>query len=400
MYSGAAIRYKRYAPGLRARGVDMRVVSGAWPDGDRAADESLFEVLTGDYGRFVDEVSVDGIPVSRVLLPARSNRRLMTTTFDRALLRLCRRPGSRPDVAQVISLVPWSIPWLWRIRQLGVPLVHAWTQMDNPALGPMRRRFKRMAYRFVDCVIVQSTVMRDALRERGVEARIEVIPNGVDVRHFRPAEEPADTKAVRRRLEIEPGAEMIACIGGVLNRRKGVDVLSRAWRHIASQCPRAHLVLIGPEFNELRPKEPQREFLREVRRNLRESGAMDRVRFTGRVDDMAPYLQAADLFVFPSRREGMPNAVAEAFACGTPTVLTPFDGLPREFGRPGRHYVLTERTPETVASSVCALLANGERRRSLGRAARRWVEENLDVEESLDRYAALYHEIAKRGATT
>ena len=54
----------------------------------------------------------------------------------------------------------------------------------------------------------------------------------------------------------------------------------------------------------------------------KESGAKhegdERIRFTGHVDDVLPYLHAADFFVLASRSEGMPNAALEALACNLP----------------------------------------------------------------------------------
>src|SRR5690606_20193071 len=106
----------------------------------------------------------------------------------------------------------------------------------------------------------------------------------------------------------------------------------------------------------------------------------------------------ADVFVFPSRREGMPNTVLEALGCGVPSVLTPFIGLPEEFGRPGTEYLLSERTAEGLATAVTRILESPALRDELSAAGRRWVEESLGVETSLDRYAALYRELARKAA--
>ncbi|MDP2480423.1 MAG: glycosyltransferase, partial [Candidatus Palauibacterales bacterium] len=89
-------------------------------------------------------------------------------------------------------------------------------------------------------------------------------------------------------------------------------------------------------------------------------------------------------------------AVPEAFGCGLASVMTPFEGLPQEFGRPGREYVLSPRTPEDLSGSVVALLESPERRGELGASARAWVEANLGVDRSLDRYADLYRELTER----
>ena len=95
----------------------------------------------------------------------------------------------------------------------------------------------------------------------------------------------------------------------------------------------------------------------------------------------------------------MPNVVPEAMACGIPVVMTPFIGLPDEFGTPGQHYVLTSWDTTRLSVDIQGLLGDRNRRRLLSEEARKWVELNFDVNHSLDKYASLYHELAlkKRG---
>lgn len=397
VYSGPAVRFKRYAPGLRARGVDMRVVSGAWHDEDDRGQggRTILDLLRGDYGHFVETLEVDGIPVHRVFLPS-VNGKLPLIAYDRALARYCGT-GASPDVLQLQDVVPWSLPWLWNLRRQGTPLVYVRTMMTNRSLASWKRRFSQLGYRFLDCIVTSSEVMRQDLRDAGVDARIEVIPNGVDLDRFAPVESGTVRRELRQKLRLDSERELIVFVGGFLSPRKGIDILAEAWAQIAPCRPNARLVLVGPELNDLRPEGPQKAFLEQVRQTLESSGAMDRVTFTGGVDNVEEYLQVADVFVFPSRREGMPNVVPEAFACGTPSVVTPFDGLPEEFGRPGREYLLVERTADALASTMDELLDDPERRRFLARSARRWVEQRLDVEDSLDRYADLYRELADQG---
>ena len=126
------------------------------------------------------------------------------------------------------------------------------------------------------------------------------------------------------------------------------------------------------------------------------AAAPERIHFAGSVGDVERYLRAADLFALPSQREGFPNSVLEAMATGLPVVVTPFVGFSERIGRPGRELLQTERSPAALAEALSALLIDRERRGALGSAARDWVETRLGVEHSLDRYAALYHELARR----
>jgi glycosyltransferase involved in cell wall biosynthesis len=394
VYAGPAIRFKRYAPDLRKRGVDLRVFSGDFETVPVAGERPL------EHGELLAPDAVDGIPVQRVhLSKGGSKRRLFT--FYRELARHCAEGPGRPDVVQLLTVSTWASLWFRRLRRMGIPLVYTATMMPTSELPWYKRRFDRISTRWLDCIVVSTGVMRDAMGGDRSRVRLEVIPNGLDLERFRLLCDEEERCGVRRRLELDADAELVVFVGGFLNRRKGIDVLAEAWGHIASARPRARLVLVGMHVNELRPAGPQNAFLEGVRRSLAEAaGGLDRVTFTGPVDNVEEYLQVADVFVFPSRREGMPNVVPEAFGCGAASVLTPFEGLPEEFGRPGEHYVLSPRTPTDLAGAVTVLLASPDRRAALSRSARRWVEDNLDVARSLDRYADLYRELAERTGTT
>ncbi|GER80059.1 glycosyltransferase family 1 protein [Candidatus Denitrolinea symbiosum] len=119
----------------------------------------------------------------------------------------------------------------------------------------------------------------------------------------------------------------------------------------------------------------------------------ERIKFTGEVENVEDYLCIADVFVLPSRLEGFANVVAEAMASGLPCILTPYQGLPEEFGNPGQEYILGSYDPDDLAESIVLLLENQSKRDVIGRAARNWVEKNLDVEKSIDSFELLYRRL-------
>jgi glycosyltransferase involved in cell wall biosynthesis len=393
-YAGPAERFKRYAPGLRGLGIQLSVFSGLWDDAAGLGDGAA------GHDRNAPLHVVDGIPIHGMPLSSGASERSIGA-HALGLARFCRRNLETVGLVQLLNLSPWSIPGLIRLRRAGIPIVFTHTMLAPPPvtlLQRMQRRYARLPYRFLDCVVASSGVMRDALRSAGVRGRIEVIPNGVDLDRFRPLPE-QERPALRQRLGLDPESEVILFLGGFLSERKGVDVLAAAWRLIARTRPRAHLIMVGPHIDVVRAQESRKAFVRGVKESLAESGAEDRVQLTGKVDNVEAYLQAADVFVFPSRREGMPNVVAEAFAAGAPTVMTPFIGLPEEFGRPGTEYLLVDRTPAALATAISELLDDPGRRAELARAARQWVEDELALERSLQLYATLYRELAQPGAT-
>jgi glycosyltransferase involved in cell wall biosynthesis len=232
--------------------------------------------------------------------------------------------------------------------------------------------------------------MLDELRECRVTTPIRVVPNGVDTRRFSPAADADGKETMRRQLGVGLTDPIVLFVGPI-NSRKGVDLLLRAWSPLAAAYPRLQLVVVGPGLERDDPNEA--DFRREIKNLAASSRASERIHFTGLVENVEDYMSAADILVFTSRREGMPNVIPEAMAAGLPVVTTPFIGLPAEFGTPGRQYLLADFEPESIAAQVDALLSSQRQRAELGGSARKWVEDNLDVERSIDSYADLYEEV-------
>jgi len=187
--------------------------------------------------------------------------------------------------------------------------------------------------------------------------------------------------------------KVITTVGSVVPR-KGSDFLLEAWSCFAHRFPEAHLFFVGPIFDANHPE--LGDFRRKIEGLLAASGAADRVHFVGFIENVEDYLRVSDVFVFPSIREGLPNVVLEAMASGLPVVVTPFFGQSEDLGQPGQQYLLVERDPEALAAAIAEVLEEDGLRTTLGQRARRWVEETMDVERSLDRYAAFYRGLAEK----
>lgn len=388
-YSGAALRFKRYAPGLKERGIELEVValgSGHAPEGsDPEPTPQRGKRTTGD--------PAEDPSVHRVSVPSTTGRWRTQALYERGVLEVCGDPASRPDV--VLALTRLSLPSLLVLRRWAIPVIYVQTMADRDGkVGPKRlwrRLARRLHHAAIDCLVVSSSVMADEAREGGVPDQVRVIPHGVDLRKFQPGPGSPAAQEVRERLGVGDHQRLLLFIGP-LSERKGVDLLGAAWRLVADRCPDAHMVLVGPA-PQGRPGQEDR-FSRELRQFLGEAPGRDRVTVTGAVSNVEAYYQAADVFVFPSRREGMPNVVCEAFASGVACLLTPFKGLPREFGHPGEQYRLVAHQPDLLAEAIEDLLNDDVQRKVISEAARRWAEEEMSIETSLDQYAALCREVS------
>ncbi|MFN8451226.1 MAG: glycosyltransferase family 4 protein [Anaerolineae bacterium] len=394
VYAGAAIRFVRYAPLLASKGIDLTAFAGT-PEGELGlADASVSE----QPGTFLPLVTVDGMAAQRVKLPLSGGfRRQMT--YLKALIAYCRHPSTRPDVIQAISVTNWWLLRYFSFRRLGIPVVYAYTLLGEMSGNPLKRGLQHLywplRFNMMDCIVVSSQLVRQRLLEFNVKTRIEVIPNGVDPDRFRPVESPEKKRDLRGALGLDPNGEFILYVGALI-KRKGIDRLLEAWKLIARERPSAYLLLVGPDERNVSGEQESANFSRYVEETIRASGAGDRVILTGEVSDVQVYFQVADVFVFPSRREGMGNVVLEAFSSGLASVLTPYTGLPEELGTAGEHYVLADPSPQALSVEISRLLDDPARRGELGRKSREWVEENLTIGRSIDQFAALYRDLARK----
>jgi len=383
-YAGPSERFRRYAPALRELGVNLRVITVR-----RSYDELA-----------VDQV--DDIPVERhSILADDDTARTSTSRLLPSVFKSFRKTGQWPDVLQLLTPpMAGDVPLLWQARANGLPIILVSTMMLDEISGLRARLYNAWIFSPFNLIVTSSSVMTDQLAGRvSFPKRIETIPNGVDCRRFHPVESAEERAKLRQRFGFDPDDEIIIYVGSI-TPRKGVDTLVTAWQEIIKQRPRARLLLVGPHRRS-KGAEPADDaiiaFCDKMDALISQSTAPARVTFTGEVRNVEDYLQAADIFVFPSISEGMPNVVPEAMAVGLPCVMTPFKGLPTEFGKSGRDYILVEHQPLEIAGAVLDLCCNTARRSNISNNALAWVKKNLDVKMSLYRYAQLYRRLAKPG---
>ena len=393
---GAEKRFLSYLPGLSQRGINVRILSGTPKAKKLTEHDHAQEWYLSPPGSIIPTDPIHDTPIHRVRLPdkASSNWRRIAL-FNQALIRFCRQPGHKPDVVQLIDpLSPLSIPWLLRLKTLGVARMFAYTLPyelpSQPLARVLRQSALRLMYQQLDCVVTGSGVTKELAFKLGFKNRIEEIPNGVDLQRFQPVSCEAK-RALRSSLGLGDMDRMMTTVGSIIPR-KGIDLLLESWVSLSKRFPELHFVLIGPRTDKNDPK--LNTFHERLVDLVNASGAGNRVHFTGRVQNVESYLQASDLFVFASEREGMANVILEAMASGLPVVMTPHIGLPPDFGKPGHQYLLAERNSESIAAVVEALLDNNESCRELALNGRKWVDKTMDLETVLDRYAALYHELS------
>ncbi|MFN7148908.1 MAG: GT4 family glycosyltransferase PelF [Microthrixaceae bacterium] len=207
--------------------------------------------------------------------------------------------------------------------------------------------------------------------------RTLVIPNGVRVPDLPPP--------------LHPG-QVVGTVGRI-DSFKGVDVFIRAAGVIAEHQPEARFVHIGPV------EHPGSEYQATCRDLVIEAGLEGRFTFFGYHPDPTELLASLDVFVLPSRSEGLPFALLEAMAASRPIVASSVGGVPEAL-RDGAGLLVAPDDPPALARSVTALLTDRARAAQLGRRAHREVQLRFRVEDMICGYRELLQAItASRVAT-
>lgn len=392
---GGALMYHRYLPGLQARGIRPEIFSGTpkaskiWEEDRDAAWRRL------PVGAALPDAVTNGAPQHGLRLPDEGALRRARLYF-RALIARCQDPDTRPDVVNLL-MKPSAEAWLWtrRLRRLGIPLVYSHTIAPPLPEGRVARALKTFALRRyfgqMDCIVVQSSFHEGWLREIGFSGRIEIVPNGVDTERSRPARDEAERAQLREKLGFSPAERVVVTVGAV-SPRKGTDLMIEAMGPLATRLPEARLLVIGWRTDRTDPK--LAGFRAKLERLLADPELSARVRFVEGVDNLNEYLRAADAYLFASHREGFPSAILEAMASGLPCVSTRFVGWGPELGEPGRHYLLAEHDPASLADRVAEILEKPAVRDLLAGEGVRWVRESMELDATLASFAALYRELA------
>lgn len=221
------------------------------------------------------------------------------------------------------------------------------------------------AIRLVDRYVCMTDALKEEALAHGLDAqRILCIPNGVDLGRF----------SLPRREE-----KGLVLFLGRLNRQKRVDVLLRA----IARVPAARLEVAGEGEEEA-----------SLRALSRELGVEGRVAFLGGRTDVPELLARAEVFVLPSDSEGLPNALLEALAAGTPSVATDIPGN-RDVARDGEEALLVPPgDSERLAHALTRVLSDRALASRLGEAGRKRARE-FDLERTADCYSELFRSLAR-----
>lgn len=300
-----------------------------------------------------------------------------------------------PDTVLFVNACHGLFPWTFYVaaRLSGAKRVYAIEHLIAeeapkfvPSKGWLKNRLRAVAgwrarhllqMRLVGTLCDLTICVSEAVRRRLVEEysyrreKTITIRNGVEVPPLGRYGDGASP--IRMRLAISTQDRVAVCVAR-LAKMKGLDVLLQAAEMVSHDGFPVKWIVVGdgPLKAELS--------LECARRGLSTS-----VFFEGFQQDVGPYYEAADVFVLPSYKEGLPLVLLEAMAVGLPCAATDVGGSGEAITHGRNGLLIQPGSPEQLASAVKYLLSHAEQASEIGTSARKTVQEHFDVETTMQR---------------
>lgn len=314
----------------------------------------------------VQRLMEEGIPVT--VLPFCCEADLVSAVRLRQLIG-----RFRPDVIHVHDS-----------RTLGVLATATMLGHDSKVVAARRVAFPlkrnpltRLKYnRLSDRIIAVSRFICEMLMAAGIDSgRVEVVYDGI--------EWPGDNRPITRaeargQIRVAEDAFLIGCVGQ-FTAEKGHDVLISAFAKVAAAFPPAQLLLVGE--GELRG-----QYLQQAEG----LGVANKILLPGFVRDLERVWPALDLFVFPSRSEGLGSSLLMAMAHGVPVCASRTGGIPEVVTDGTTGYLFPSGDADTLSQCVLAIIRNPGQSRMLALNARERVRQRFTADRMIQETYKVY----------
>lgn len=266
--------------------------------------------------------------------------------------------------------------WLFKIfNPDAVLLLNLQEGKDLKRQGFLINFFRKLIIKKADIIIAISHHLKDYAKRFNKKAKIMVIPNGVDITNFSKEYSYGELSELVDRLGIKPGERVITTVSRLVHKN-GIDVLIRALVLLNTK-----LVIVGDG--------EQKNELAVLARNL---GVENKVIWVGSIDhaNLPRYLKISDVFVRPSRSEGLGSAFLEAMAAGIPVIGTKVGGISDFLSNKKTGLFAEVNNPEDLADKISLILNDKNLAEKLVKNAKNLVIEKYDWKIIAEQFKELY----------
>jgi len=362
-------------------------------------------VLTSGISKIPQEEFVEGIYINRspVIGNSRFFRGLRRLFFP--LWVLIKILGKEFDIihyGSIGGIGPINncfgmliLNWAAKIKGARTVYVHslADTEEEMFSIKSWGHKFRNLWLTQIDAIVSVGPALHSSVLKYHNE-RSYLIMNAVRDDIFKISQR-TDREVFRRNHGVTDESIIFTFLGSV-SFRKGFDLIAQAFNSLSNKFPNWLLWVIGP-VSEVDSQNINQKEVNKLIGLL--SDISDRVRFWGKIDnrqELRNILASSDIFLFPTRKEGLPLAPLEAMACGVPPILSKIPGvtdLANIDNETGLYCKVNDLISLTSAMKTLAM--NKNMRKIMGVAARKRVVEAFGWENHIDNWEKLYQMLSR-----
>lgn len=338
-------------------------------------------VVTARFGRLPAQEKQGDVTIQRVsALRRRQDRSTPLEQFafivSASAWTVRLAPRFKPDVTLAFFGIPsGAVAWLLK-KLYRIPYIVSLRGGDVPGFRPydfhfyhrVVAPFLRVIWKNAARIVANSNGLRQLANAFDKRYEIPIIPNGIDLQAY-------------RFIEREWSFPRLLSVGRVVHQ-KGLDLAMHALGELKELTWEWRIAGDGPQM----------QILRSLAKEL---GIEDRVQFLGwqSREQLIELYKQANVFLFPSRHEGMPNALLEAMASGLPIIATCIAGSEELVLDDKTGFLVPSEDIEALRIALKKLLNNPARREQMGFASRAHTEANYSWESTARQYALLLEKV-------
>lgn len=338
-------------------------------------------IVTANYESLPECEKVNGVTVVRVNALRQNSTHCsfieMVSYLLKAVPALKKLMKTQKfDICQVFFGIPSGSLGYWMKKRYGLPYIIRFGGGDIPGF---QKRFTivykiispfiKLFWKNAEALIANSEGLQKAALDFYSRKEIKIISNGVDVQYFVPNN------------KMEQEKEINILFASRLIEGKGLQFVIPYIREIIRNSSKdIRLTVVGDG-----------SYRQKLENMVLENNVEAYVKFEGYKNkkEILSYYQNADIFILPSQREGMPNVVLEAMACGLPIIITPCEGAKELIGNNGIIVPFGDKLGENFSNAIIRIAQNREMLLLMSDESRRRAEEQFDWKDKANQYLTL-----------